>query len=273
MEAINTTAAERLAQVVIGLERHRWLNKPLGKRHILVNEAAFMAYVIDNGRTTFETRVVVGLPGRWRTPEFERKMTHLIINPSWYVPESIAGGEYLPMLRKDPDALSRQGIEMYDASGNEVDPTSIDYSAYSKNNFPFSMRQPPSDGNALGIVKFMFPNKHSIYLHDTPAKSLFARDVRAYSHGCVRVADPRELAYTLLGKQSANPKQLFESYVASGVETQLDLAEPVPIYLVYRTVWVEPNGDAQYRLDTYGVDGKVWSALAKSGVKLRGVAG
>ena len=177
------------------------------------------------------------------------------------------------MLRKDPDALSRQGIEMYDASGREVDPTTIDYSAYSKNNFPFSMRQPPSDGNALGIVKFMFPNKHSIYLHDTPAKSLFARDVRAYSHGCVRVAEPRDLAYTLLAKQSANPKQLFESYVATGVETQLDLAEPVPIYLVYRTVWVEPNGDAQYRLDTYGVDGKVWSALAKSGVKLRGVAG
>lgn len=267
--AINTTAGERLAQTVIGLERLRWLNKPLGSRYILVNEAAFEAYVIDNGKVSFETRVVVGQPGRWRTPEFERTMTHLIINPSWYVPESIAGGEYLPMLQKDPDSLARQGIEMYDTEGNEVDPTTVDYSGYSKDNFPFSMRQPPSDGNALGVVKFMFPNKHAIYLHDTPAKSLFSRAIRAYSHGCVRVADPQGLAHVLLERQSKDPDGLFQSYVDSGVESQLNLATPVPIYLVYRTVWVDKKGKAQYRADTYDVDGKVLRALSKAGVVLR----
>ena len=271
LRAINTPATERLMQVVIGLERLRWLNKPLGKRHILVNEAAFMAYVIDNGKRTLTTRVVVGQPGRWRTPEFEKKMTHMVINPSWFVPGSIAGGEYLPLLKKNARALERQGIVMTDANGRRVDPTKVDFSKYSKGNFPYSLRQPPSDGNALGKVKFMFPNKHAIYLHDTPAKNLFGKDIRAYSHGCVRVQKPFELAYTLLAKQSANPKALFDGYVKAGKEVTVNLKQPVPIYLVYRTAWVEPNGRPNYRLDTYKVDKKVFAALAKAGVVLRGI--
>jgi len=192
LAAVNTSATTRLMQVVIGLERLRWLNKPLGKRHILVNEAAFMASVIDNGRATFTTRVVVGQRGRWRTPEFEKKMTHLVINPSWYVPASIAGIEYLPLLKKSADALTRQDLAITDANGAVVNPSNIDFSGFSKDNFPYSLRQPPSGANALGKVKFMFPNKHAIYLHDTPAKSLFGRDIRAYSHGCVRVMKPDE---------------------------------------------------------------------------------
>ena len=269
--ALNVSAGNRLMQVVIGLERLRWLNKPLGKRHILVNEAAFMAYVMDNGKPTLTTRVVVGLPGKWRTPEFEKTMTHMIINPSWFVPGSIAGGEYLPLLQKDADALTRQGIVMTDASGQKVDPTSIDYSQYSKKDFPFSLRQPPSAANALGKVKFMFPNKHAIYLHDTPAKSLFGKDIRAYSHGCVRVHKPMELAYTLLSKQSANPKALFDGYLAGGEEVQVNLKTPVPIYLVYRTAWVSEKGRPNYRADGYKVDRLVFKALSKAGVALRGV--
>ncbi len=268
LAAVNTSAATRLMQVVIGLERLRWLNKPLGKRHILVNEAAFMASVIDNGRATLTTRVVVGQRGRWRTPEFEKKMTHLVINPSWYVPASIAGIEYLPLLKKSSDALTRQDLVMTDADGKVVNPSNIDFTGYTKDDFPYSLRQPPSGANALGKVKFMFPNRHAIYLHDTPSKGLFGRDIRAYSHGCVRVMKPDELAYTLLSKQSANPKALFDGLVATGEEATVTLREPVPIYLVYRTAWVDTAGRPQYRADSYGVDGKVFKALKKAGVRL-----
>ncbi len=269
--AMNTSPETRLMQVVIGLERMRWLNKPLGKRHILVNEAAFMAYVIDNGKPTLTTRVVVGKAGRWRTPEFEKKMTHLVVNPSWYVPASIAGTEYLPLLKQNSDALTRQDLVMRDEDGNVINPTGVDFSQYTKDNFPFSLRQPPSGGNALGKVKFMFPNKHAIYLHDTPSRSLFGKDIRTFSHGCVRVQKPDELAYTLLGKQMADSKSFFDDLVATGVETTVKLKEPVPIYLVYRTVWVSADGRPNYRADSYKVDRKVFNALAKAGVVLRGV--
>ena len=270
LAAINTPASTRLMQVVIGLERLRWLNKPLGARHIIVNEAAFSATIVDNGKTTFETRVVVGQPGRWRTPEFEKKMTHMIINPSWYVPTSIAGKEYLPLLKKNPNALTRQDMVMTDSSGQEINPTQLDFNAYTETNFPFSLRQKPSGGNALGKVKFLFPNKHAIYLHDTPSKSLFGRDIRTFSHGCVRVQKPFELAYALLSKQTAQPKKLFNDILATGEETRVNLKTPVPIYLVYRTAWVSADGRAHYRADSYKVDNKVYAALRKAGVVLRG---
>jgi murein L,D-transpeptidase YcbB/YkuD len=255
-------------QAIIGLERMRWLNKPLGNRYIMVNEADFKVNVFENGRSIYESRVVVGLPGRWRTPEFEDQMTHMVLNPSWYVPSSIAGGEYLPLLKENPNALIRQDMEMTDASGNVVNPQNVDFSAFGKDNFPFNLRQKPSGGNALGKVKFLFPNKHAIYLHDTPAKNLFGFSRRAFSHGCVRVQKPFEFAYTLLSWQSSNPKALFDRTLATGVETRIDLKKPVPIYLVYRTAWVTADGRANYRADSYDVDGKLFAALKRAGVTL-----
>jgi len=272
LNAINTSPKQRLVQVVVGLERLRWLNKPLGRRYIMVNEADFTATVIDGGKPVFSTRVVIGKPGRWRTPEFEQMMTHLIINPSWFVPGSIAGGEYLPQLLSNPGVLDRQGIVMTNTAGVVVDPTTVDFTQYSKTNFPFSLRQPPGDDNALGMVKFMFPNRFSIYLHDTPAKALFAKDIRTYSHGCVRLQDPTGLANVLLGAQSADPQAMFDAYVAAGVEATVGLQQPVPIYLVYRTAIVGPNNQVAYRTDAYDVDQKVFAALSKAGVSL-GAAG
>jgi len=269
LAAINTSATTRLMQTVIGLERVRWLNKTLGKRHILVNEAAFTAQIFDKGRETFLTRVVVGQAGRWRTPEFEKKMTHMIVNPSWYVPASIAGLEDLPLLKESNEALTRQDLVMTDDAGQVVNPRNIDFSGYTKDNFPYSLRQPPSGANALGKVKFLFPNKHAIYLHDTPAKRLFGYDSRMFSHGCVRVEKPDELAYALLSRQTQNPKKVFDDLVASGEETRVNLKEPVPIYLVYRTVFVDKTGRARYRADGYNVDGKVFKALTRAGVRLR----
>lgn len=272
--AANISAQTMLQQVIIGLERQRWLNIDRGQRHIFVNQADFMAYVMDSGKPTLSTRVVVGkASSQYRTPEFTDEMTHLIINPTWHVPQSIARKEYLPMLLENPAALGRQGIVMKDGAGRRVDPTTLDYSQFSTSNFPFDLSQPPSPGNALGKVKFMFPNKFNVYLHDTPSKSLFGRDIRAFSHGCVRVQKPFELAYTLLARQTSNPKGLFTKYLNTGLETVVDLEKPIPVHLVYHSVWVTAQGHANYRLDTYGRDKLVFSALTKAGVVLRAVQG
>jgi len=270
LSAMNVSARFRLQQVVVGLERQRWINKPLGKRHIFVNLADYRAYVVDNGKTTFVTRVVVGKTGtRFRTPEFSDTMTHMIINPSWHVPLSIATKEYLPMLQKDPMALQARGIGMTDIDGQPVDSTRVDYSQLDAENFPFILKQNPGARNALGRVKFMFPNRFNIYLHDTPSRSLFARDQRTYSHGCVRLQKPLELAYVLLARQSSTPEQMFHRYLKSGEETQVNFKEPIPVHLVYQTAWVTPQGRANYRMDHYGRDKKVFGALQKAGVVLR----
>jgi murein L,D-transpeptidase YcbB/YkuD len=135
------------------------------------------------------------------------------------------------------------------------------------------MRQPPSRSNALGLVKFMFPNKYNIYLHDTPAKSLFARDVRAYSHGCIRLAQPFDFAYALLAKQEDDPKGYFQSVLRTGQETRVDLKEPVPVHIIYRTAVTNARGHTEYRADVYGRDAKIWDALSRAGVVLGGVQG
>lgn len=274
LAALNASPQTRLKQVIIGLERQRWINRPRGKRHIFVNQADFRAFVMDNGKVTLETRVVVGKsPSRYRTPEFSDSMTHLVINPTWHVPESIALAEYLPMLRKDPNALRRQGIQISDLDGNPIDPRRINFARVDEAEFPFHLSQPPGRGNALGRVKFMFPNKFNIYLHDTPSRHLFARDRRAYSHGCVRVHKPLELAYTLLARQSDNPKRLFHRYLNMGEEVRVNLREPIPVHLVYHTAWVTPDGRPNYRLDTYGRDKRVFKALTRAGVVLQALQG
>jgi len=272
IRALNVSAQTQLKQVVIGLERQRWFNFDLGARYILVNQAAFKAYVIDNDRVTLQTRVVVGKAGaRFRTPEFNDKMTYMVINPSWYVPQSIIRREYLPKLQKDSAALNPLGIEFTDANGQKVSPASIDFSQYGLKNFPFSFRQPPGPRNALGKVKFMFPNKFNIYLHDTPSKSLFNSARRAFSHGCVRVQKPFQLAYTLLGRQSSNPKALFAKYLNSGRETRVNLKQAVPVYLTYKSVWISADGRPNYRMDVYGRDKLVFGALQNAGVVLPAV--
>jgi murein L,D-transpeptidase YcbB/YkuD len=270
IKAMNTPAQARLQQVIVGLERLRWLNKPLGKRHIIVNQAEFKARIFDNGKPTFETRVVVGKPRKdQRTPEFSDVMTHLIVNPTWHVPKSIAQKEYLPMLKKNPASIAGQGLVMTDFHGRRVDPADINASQYSIGNFPFDLKQPPGSRNALGTVKFMFPNKFNIYLHDTPSKSLFSRASRAFSHGCIRVARPHDLAYAILAKQSANPKAVFQSARDSNVETQIDLQQSIPVHLTYRTVWVTPKGRVNYRVDIYGRDTAIFKAMSKAGVQIR----
>lgn len=274
LTALNSDPSIQMQQVIVNLERRRWLNYELGGRHIFVNQANFTAYVVDDGLPTLVTRVVVGKArAKFQTPEFIDQMTHLVVNPTWNVPQSIASQEYLPQLLRDPSVLTRQNITMrVRGSGQRVDARLIDMSQYTVNNFPFVLQQRPGSRNALGKVKFMFPNKYNVYLHDTPSRSLFSRDSRAFSHGCVRVHRPLDLAYTLLAPQSADPEGEFQAARNTGRETTINLDTPVPIYLTYQSVFLNEEGELAYRVDVYGRDQLVFDTLAENGVALPEIA-
>ena len=271
VEALNVSAEDRLKAVTVAMERLRWMgNVDLGKRHIWVNQPDFTVKVIDDGAVTFESRVVIGKTGHdTESPEFSDTMEFLVVNPTWSVPRSIVVKEYLPQFQKNPMAQGQ--LQLLDSSGRVVDRSTVDFAAYTPGNFPFALRQPPEDGNALGKVKFMFPNPYNIYLHDTPTKALFAKEVRAFSHGCIRVGAPFDFAYFLLSRQSDNPKALFASYLKGGKETVLNLATPIPVHLVYFTAYPDDQGRIGYRRDVYGRDARLFAALKDAGVVLTGV--
>lgn len=269
--ALNTPAEDRLKSVVVALERLRWMGQAdLGRRHIWVNQPDFSVKVVDDGATTFESRVVIGKIGHdTQSPEFSDMMEYMVINPTWSVPRSIVVKEYLPQFQKDPMAQGQ--LQLLDRSGRVVDRSTVDFAAYTPNNFPFALRQPPEDGNALGKVKFMFPNPYNIYLHDTPTKSLFAKEVRAFSHGCIRVGSPFDMAYFLLSRQSDDPQGLFGKYLHAGKEAVLNFDQPIPVHLVYFTAWPDEQGRMAYRRDIYGRDAKLFAALKDAGVSLAGI--
>lgn len=271
LQELNKTPADRLRLVLAAMERERWMNYPLGNRHVWVNIPDFSASIVDRGRTTFTTRAVVGANrSTHRTPEFSDVMEFMVINPTWNVPRSITTSEYLPLLKQNPDAVSH--LQLLDQSGNRVSRGSVNFASYSASDFPYRLKEPPSQGNALGLVKFMFPNRHNIYLHDTPQKALFSRNPRAFSHGCIRLAEPFELAYALLRPQASNPQALFQSRLDTGRETTLSLDTPIRVHLVYRTAFAA-EGEMQYRPDIYGRDAQVFQALSRAGVSLRSVGG
>lgn len=266
---INRAPEDRLQAVIVAMERLRWMNGiDLGQRHIWVNITDFSVRVIDHGKVTFESVTVVGQnTSDRRTPEFSDEMELMVINPTWNVPRSITVKEYLPMMQRNRNAASH--INIIDSRGRVVPRSAINFAAYSSRSFPFAMKQPPSNGNALGLVKFLFPNKYNIYLHDTPSKSLFAKEVRAFSHGCVRVQRPFELAYVLLGAQTDDPVGTFQRHLDTGRETPVQLEKPFPVHLVYFTAWPSAKGRVEYRRDIYGRDAALFGALEKAGVELR----
>jgi murein L,D-transpeptidase YcbB/YkuD len=272
LSEINVSVRDRLQSVIVAMERERWMVRDRGTRHIEVNLTDFTAKIIDNGKVTFSTRSVVGATASDRqSPEFSDEMEFMVINPSWYVPRSIVTKEYLPALKANPNAVRH--IEITDSRGRRIDRSAVDFTQFSARSFPFAMRQPPSERNALGLVKFMFPNPYNIYLHDTPAKKLFAREVRAYSHGCIRLADPFDFAYALLARQTDDPEAVFQSKLATGKEQTVMLERPVPVHIIYRTAFVDSKGRMEYRRDIYGRDARIWDALAKAGVALSDVQG
>jgi L,D-transpeptidase YcbB len=269
---LNKSPQERLGSVIVAMERERWLHIDRSVRHIWVNQPDFTAKIVDHGKTVFQTRVVIGknVPDQ-RSPEFSDQMEFMVINPSWSVPRSITVKEYLPLLQRNPNAVSH--LKVIDGNGRVVSRGAVNFAAYTARNFPFALRQPPSDGNALGKVKFMFPNTYNIYLHDTPSKDLFANDVRAYSHGCIRVADPFDLAHELLSVQSPAAEEEFERVLQTGAETMVPLEKAVPVHLVYFTAYPTQKGQMSYRRDVYGRDAALLAALAAAGVVIPGVQG
>lgn len=238
---LNVPISTRILQVRLGLERLRWLPDEFTGRRVGVNLADFRVYVLDDDVVTFETRAVVGKEFH-ETPMFSATMTYVVINPYWNVPTSIARNEILPKIKKDPDYLTRNHMEV---NGSTV-------------------RQLPGPWNSLGRYKFIFPNVHNVYLHDTPSKALFDRAQRAYSHGCVRVDNPAGLAAVLLGGQGWTPERVA-SAVETGVETVVTLDVPIPVHISYITAFMDLHGELNYRRDVYGRDRKLIAALERRG--------
>lgn len=273
IDFLNFTPRDRMVKVMVNLERQRWLNFKRGARHIVVNIPDFSVSMYDNGKSSFTSRVVVGVTRKDQTPEFYDEMTHMVINPTWHVPASIAGKEYLPILREDPGFLRRQKMKMFNKDGAQVNPANLDLTAYNAKNFPYSIKQQPDPGNALGRVKFMFPNRFNIYMHDTPAKSLFSKDLRTFSHGCIRVQKPFEFAYKLLARQTSDPKGFFKRHLDTGKEAYVNLKQTIPVYVTYSTAFVDEDGEVNYRADVYGRDKLVFNALTKAGVAMQATRG
>ena len=264
INALNGSRIERdTRRLVYNMERMRWLPRELGKRHVLVNQAAFEVNVIDDGASIWKSRVIVGKPNT-QTAVFNDQIELVVFNPSWGVPPSIIANEYLPKLRRDPSYLDRIGFKVTTPSGKTVSSSAIDWSAYGRR-VPFSIQQPPGRKNALGELKFLFPNSHNIYMHDTPSRELFDESVRAFSHGCVRVQNPRDYASVLLGWDRAKVDSNTESKKSQTVK----LAKPVPIFITYFTAWPDDTGRIRYFADLYGRDETMEKALSTTNLAQR----
>ena len=242
-------------RLVYNMERLRWLPKNLGKRFVLVNQPAFEVRVMDQGKEVWRSNVIVGKPMS-QTASFDDELETVVFNPSWGVPQSIIVNEYLGKLRRDPSYLDRLGFKVTDPAGRVVSSSSIDWYAYGDRP-PFGVQQPPGGGNALGELKFLFPNKHDIYMHDTPTKNLFAESSRAFSHGCIRVQNPREFATVLLGWDRARVDRETDSRLSQSVA----LPQKIPVHITYFTAWPDSSGKMNYFNDIYGRDEAMEKAL------------
>ena len=248
--------AKNIQRLVDNMERVRWLPKNLGSKFVFVNQAAFEVRVMDKGNEVWHSHVIVGKPTT-QTAAFHDEMETVVFNPSWGVPQSIIVNEYLRKLRNDPGYLDRQGFKVVNQKGKVVSSRSINWGAYSSSS-PIGVQQPPGNGNALGELKFLFPNKHDIYMHDTPSRNLFAETTRAFSHGCVRVENPREFATVLLGWDRAR----VDKETDGGVSHSVALSQKIPVHITYFTAWPDSTGKMIYFNDIYGRDEAMQKAMA-----------
>lgn len=263
-QVLNEPAQEWIDRLRVNMERWRWLPQNPESTRLVVNIADFSTTLYEQSAPVLSEPVVVGETYS-QTPEFSNRIQYLVINPTWDVPPMIGGKEILPEVQHDPHYLERRGyvvLQGWGTSEHVVDPRSIDWNQWTAQTLPYRFRQLPGPENALGKIKFMFPNGYGVYLHDTPAQSLFSEPCRAFSHGCIRVAHAMQLAAALLrldGRQDA--RKLLKEALASGATRQLDLTHPVPIYIVYMTAWVNHQGVVEFRSDVYGRDPELLRAL------------
>jgi len=263
LRALNVPLEERVDQLRTNMERWRWLPESLGSRYILVNIANFELEIVEDGQIVMEMPVVVGKRYR-RTPVFTGEMTYIKLNPYWHIPWSIARKDILPKVQKDPKYLAKKNIKVFRSwkdGAREIAPESVDWSQITSKNLSFKFRQEPGPANSLGRVKFMFPNKFNVYLHDTPAKELFDKTRRIFSSGCIRVKKPIELmAYLLREGPNRSRKSILEAINSSKTQT-VKVPEPIPVHLLYWTAWVDSEGTVHFREDIYGRDARLIRAL------------
>jgi murein L,D-transpeptidase YcbB/YkuD len=263
-QSLNTTVDERIDQIVANLERRRWLPQDLGSRYVLVNAGDYSMVFVDEGRRVFESLVIVGTP-KDPTPEIQSVMQGFRTNPHWTVPQSIAGEEYLPMLRRDPYALQGSGFRIFWdwSSDEELDPATVDWSAVHPKAFPYRLRQEPGASNALGYIFFPFANKYGIYMHDTANRWLFTEGSRNFSHGCIRLQNPLDFVEKVFRGRNGFDKQKVQAVIAAGQQAHYTFPEPVTLYVTYRTVSASPDGVPTFRDDVYGRDRRVVREMAK----------
>jgi murein L,D-transpeptidase YcbB/YkuD len=226
---------------------------------VAVNIAGFRVYVVADRQIAWESRVVVG-KAHQQTPVFRGELQYVVFNPSWSVPYSIASRELLPEIQADPEWFATHDYEVRDRTGGRVDPATIDWSTVTRRNLEYTFVQRPGPNNALGQIKFVFPNEHAVYLHDTPARQLFSTAARAFSHGCIRVENPLELAEILL-RPNGWDRNRIDAAVASGKTSTVYMTEPMPILLLYWTANVNPDGVVQFFPDVYRRDPPIAEAL------------
>ena len=261
---LNVSPEARAEQLRINLERWRWMPRELGERHIRVNIAGFSMQAFESGEPVINQRVVVGRDYR-RTPVFTGNMTYLVLSPSWEVPPRLAVRDILPEIQRNPDHLEQKGFQVLRGWGAEeepVDPETVDWASLSRHHFPYRLRQKPGPQNAMGQVKYMFPNRHNVYLHDTPARELFKRPARAFSSGCIRVEDPDALTAWLLADHPAWDGEAVRRVLDEGRERTVSLRRGVPVHLQYWTAWADEEGVIHFRDDLYDRDPAVAAALA-----------
>ncbi|HPD60989.1 MAG TPA: L,D-transpeptidase family protein [Thermodesulfobacteriota bacterium] len=260
---LNVSVKRRIEQLELNLERWRWLPQDLGRCYILVNIPAFKLEVVENGASVLAMRVVVGTIND-PTPILNATMEYLFLNPYWNVPRDMVVKEMLPRIKSDPSYLTRKNYRVFDGLGpeaREVDPQTIDWSTITPDNFPYRLRQEPGPFNGMGHVKFIFTNKFNVYLHDTPGRHLFEKTPRAFSHGCIRIEQPIDLAVYLLGKDPQWNRDALLRKLNEKVTHTVLLPEKLPIYLVYWTVWADLDGTIQFRPDIYGWDALLLGAI------------
>ncbi len=260
--ALAESPRDLIRRIRVNMERWRWMPRRMGERYVLVNIGGFELHLVELGQTVVAMRAIVGKLER-QTPSFRAMLTHLVVNPAWSVPPRIAEEDLVPAQVRDPQHFRRLGIRVYSgwsADARELDPAQIDWKSFLGRHLPYHLVQDPGPANALGRIKFMLPNPYDIYLHDTPGRSLFDARTRAFSSGCIRIEQPLDLARHLLADQPGAWSEL-QRWLKLGETRTIRLDRPLPVYLLYLTTWVEPDGTPYFHRDVYGRDAAVARVL------------
>jgi murein L,D-transpeptidase YcbB/YkuD len=261
LAALNVTARERVDQIRVNLERARWVMRDLpGGEFLVTNIAGFSAFLYRNEDLAWQARAQVGKPYR-KSPVFKAQLEYLVFNPTWTVPPTILKNDVLPAIQRDVGYLKSKNMVVLDRSGKKVDPGSIDWASYKGRGFPYVIRQQPGPNNALGRVKFIFPNEHFVFLHDTPSRGLFDRAKRTFSSGCIRVDKPLELAELVLDDPESWNQETIQAVLDSKKTKTVHLREPMPVLLLYWTAFVDDDGVVNLLNDVYGRDQQILDGL------------